>query len=88
MATVCDIQGKKAEISYPLYWKYKVILEKQNGNFIKIDEILDGYKYQISQSKKSSGEKYESYNVSVFVADDSERLAVFEILKKHAKFVL
>lgn len=90
MATTCDINGKKPEISYPCFWEYKLIITSNENLKDIVKEILKDKDYKISKSKKSKNNAYESYNLSVFILSENERLKLFEAFKtqKQIKFVL
>lgn len=90
MATICEINGKKPEISYPCFWEYKLIINSSQKLENIIKEALKDKEYKISKSNKSKNNSYESYNVSIFVLCEDERLALFENFKqnKQIKFVL
>lgn len=87
MATICEL-NKKPEISYPNFWSYRVVTENVSGKKDEIKEIVKEHKHSINFSKHSKGGKYISFEVSVFVASDNQRLMLFEELKKISKFVL
>lgn len=90
MATTCEINGKKPEISYPCFWEYKLIINSSQKLENIIKETLKDKEYKISKSNKSKNNSYESYNVNIFVLSEDERLGLFESFKqnKQIKFVL
>ena len=86
-AKVVNLEEIKSDlkIEYPCNWQYKIILDKDDD----IDELvkkLDIKNAKISSSKSTSN--YKSYNLSVKVASEADRLELFSLLKKNAKFVL
>lgn len=78
---MCEL--KKAEISYPTLWSYRVIL---SGDESSIKTALKGLKAKILPSNKTA--KYNSYKVSIMVSSKEERDEIFEKLNKISKFVL
>lgn len=86
MATVCDIQGGKANISYPCDWEYKFFLEQGKDEKEFINNLFPDLKYEIKFSKENA--KYKTFALKTRVEDEKERLKIFEVLKKNAKFVL
>ena len=86
MGTICDISNKKAQISYPTSWKYKVVLKKTDSNLILIDTALDGTEYKISPSRTKGN--YESFEITAHIIDETHKNLVFSKLSKIAKFVL
>ncbi len=90
MATTCDINGKKPEISYPCDWSYKLIVLKGEDIKTLLKELMGGEKYTLKLSNESKGGKYESYNLSLRVNSEEQRESYFKTFKKHKqiKFVL
>ncbi|OPA74900.1 hypothetical protein BFG05_06470 [Campylobacter pinnipediorum subsp. pinnipediorum] len=88
MVNILDFDKQKAQILYPIFWEYKVIYDSEVDIDNKIKEILGKRDCLISFSKFSKDKKYKSYNLSVFVKNEAERLEVFSLLKKSAKYVL
>ena len=88
MATICELNNKKPEISYPNFWTYRVIVDTKENAKAKVEEKISNYEYKITLSKHSSGGKYMSFEVSVKVASQNERDEIFEKLKEISKFVL
>jgi len=85
--TICDL-NEKPEIEYPLFWEYKAIFERGKFSQNLLTPILGERNFKIAPSHTSKHGKYESFNISVFVNDENERLLIFKELKKIAKFVL
>lgn len=79
---------EKPVITYPTFWDYKVIFEADKDVKALFNELLKGQKFEFKPSNTSQNGKYQSYNLSVFVQSEKERLALFAELKKRAKFVL
>lgn len=79
---------QKPEISYPTFWEYKVILDKDSDEAQIFSEVVGKFEYSFSPSKSSSSGKFKSFSLNVLVFDEKTRLEIFELLKNRAKFVL
>lgn len=88
MAKIFDFEGKKPEILYPLFWEYKVIFENNADAKNIVKNALGDREHTLEFSKSSQNDKYQSYNLRIFVKNESERLELFSLLKRVAKFVL
>lgn len=90
MAIICDLNGKKPEISYPSEWEYKIIITKNLDVKKIIEDILKGKEYSLKASKTSKEGKYESYSVKTLVTNEDEREEFFSSFKSHenVKYVL
>ena len=87
MATTCDL-NKEPEISYPNFWEYKIIvLENENAEAIA-QGVVGERQHKIAPSKSSKESKYKSYNLSVLVNSNEERLEIFSALRRVCKYVL
>ena len=83
MASICDLNNKKAKIDYPTHWEYKVIFDEE-----KVKEIVKDREFKLVFSKFSKDKKYASYDLAVLVLSEEERLEIFSALKHEAKYVL
>ncbi len=88
MAKICDFNGKKPEIIYPIFWEYKVIFDSLSDEKSIIKECVGDREYKLQSSHTSKNAKFKSFNLSVLVNNNTERLELFTLLKKHSKFVL
>ena len=87
MATTCDL-NKEPEIIYPNFWEYKIIvLENENAEEIA-QGIVGERQSKLTPSKSSKEGKYKSYNLSVLVNSNQERLEIFSALRRVCKYVL
>ena len=86
MATMCDL-NKEPEISYPNFWEYKIVLDSENAQAIA-QGVVGERQYKITPSKSSKEGKYKSYNLSVLVNSNEERLEIFSALRRVCKYVL
>ena len=84
---ICDL-NKEPKIDYPNFWEYKVIFQKDEDAQKIISDIVKECEYKLAFSKFSKDEKYASYNLSVLVNSDKERLELFSALKDVSKYVL
>ncbi|QQF52677.1 HP0495 family protein [Campylobacter fetus] len=87
MANVCDF-NEKPEIVYPIFWEYKIILDKDSDEKNVIKECVGNRNYTLDFSKNSAEGKFKSFNLAVLVNSDEERLELFSLLKRYSKFVL
>ena len=88
MATICDLNNKKAKIDYPTHWGYKVIFDAGVNAEEKVKEIVKDREFKLVFSKFSNDKKYASYDLAVLVLSEEERLEIFSALKHDAKYVL
>ncbi|MCD8213174.1 MAG: DUF493 domain-containing protein [Campylobacter sp.] len=88
MASICELNCKKADIKYPTCWEYKVIFDVNDAIDDKILEIVGNREHKKNFSKFSKNKKYASYDISVLVFGDEERLEIFSAFKHCAKYVL
>lgn len=87
MATTYDL-NKEPEIIYPNFWEYKIIvLDSDNAEAI-VQGVVGERQHKITPSKSSKEGKYKSYNLSVLVNSNQERLEIFSALKRVCKYVL
>ncbi|KAB0582434.1 DUF493 domain-containing protein [Campylobacter sputorum] len=85
MANMCENRPK---INYPCFWKYKLIISKDEKIENIVALVTKQKEYKLEFSNLSSNGKYQSHNLSVFVLNDKERLDIFNKLKSKCKFVL
>lgn len=87
MATTCDL-NKEPEISYPNFWEYKIIVPRSENAEAIARGIVGERQHKITPSKSSKEGKYKSYNLSVLVNSNQERLEIFSALRRVCKYVL
>ena len=87
MATTCDL-NKEPEISYPNFWEYKIIVPQSENAEAIAHSIVGERQHKITPSKSSKEGKYKSYNLSVLVNSNQERLEIFSALRRVCKYVL
>ena len=88
MANICDLNNKKPKIDYPTHWEYKVIFDASNEAEAKVKDIVKDREFKLVFSKFSKDKKYASYDLTVLVLSEEERLEIFSALKHEAKYVL
>lgn len=88
MASICDLNNKKPKIDYPTHWEYKVIFNASDEAEAKVKDIVKDREFKLVFSKFSKDKKYASYDLTVLVLSEEERLEIFSALKHEAKYVL
>ena len=88
MASICDLNNKKPKIDYPTHWEYKVIFDASDEAEAKVKDIVKDREFKLVFSKFSKDKKYASYDLTVLVLSEEERLEIFSALKQEAKYVL
>ncbi len=76
-------QPEKPEIDYPCNWVYKVIGQDPEALKEIILTACAPSDVIISHSHTSSKGKYHSLNASLEVEDETQRLEIYDLLKKH-----
>ncbi len=86
----CTLGGKKVELTYPIEWEYKVIVETHIEIKTVTLCVLGEREHSIKKSNNSKNGKYQSHNISLLVHNDDDRHMVFELLRKdkNVKMVL
>ena len=69
------------KIEYPCTWSFKIIGSDAAQITDAIVAMLEVFEYQFSESRHSRTGKYTSWNLSVHVKSEEERLAIFNGLK-------
>lgn len=88
MAQICEINGKKPQITYPTFWEYKVIFDNFADENSIIKECVGDKNHKLTPSNSSKNGKFKSFNLVVLVSSENERLELFSLLKSRSKFVL
>ncbi|MBZ7987451.1 HP0495 family protein [Campylobacter canadensis] len=73
------------KIEYPCNWQYTVILDK-GVDFSEFIKEFNLEKFSVTNSKESKN--YKSYILTTKVQNEAQRLELFSLLGKKAKFVL
>ena len=69
------------KIEYPCVWSFKIIGSDPTQITDTVVVMLEAFEYQFSESRHSRTGKYTSFNLSVHVKSEEERLAIFNGLK-------
>ncbi len=76
---------KKAEITYPCEWGYKIIGLDRTKMLLAVDSIIKSDSMLISESRSSRNGKYISLEIRVMVQNESERNIYFKMLAEHSE---
>jgi uncharacterized protein len=74
---------RKAQISYPCSWVYKVIGEDQQMVRQAIAEIIQERRCIITRSNSSRSGKYHCLNVELVIQNEELRNNLYRTLKSH-----
>ena len=79
------INGKEEqlELEYPCNWEYKVMCLAEVEIDALIVEVIKNRDFTLSKGNISKTGKYQSYNVSLLVHNDDDRIELFGLFKKH-----
>ncbi len=77
-----NLNDLDAEIVYPLKWTYKVIGLDRDAISAAVEKCITK-EYTFDFSNVSSGGKYQSFKVEVWVETEKERLDFFNRLAAH-----
>ncbi|MCL1979788.1 MAG: DUF493 domain-containing protein [Proteobacteria bacterium] len=72
------IDGCKPEIDYPCRWQYRLIGEERHAMVAAIGRIKDMAGCAIVDGNVSSGGRYLSLTVETTVADEAERMRLYQ----------
>ncbi len=70
------------KIEYPCTWSFKIIGSDAAQITDAVVMMLEAFEYQFGESRHSRTGKYTSFNLSVHVKSEQERLAIFSGLKR------
>ena len=90
MASMCEINNKQLELTFPTQWEYKLIAPVDVDVKEEVKDILADKEHTISASNVSKEGKYQSHSAKVTVNSHEERKELFEKLKAkpNIKYVL
>jgi len=85
-----DESTGELELDYPASWVYKIIGADEELLRRAVLEVIEDEEVSLEVSKRSSGGKYVSLNVTVVVVSDEHRVGLYEALRKseHVRIVL
>lgn len=78
-----DEISERLEIEYPCTWLYKVIGTSAPALHQAVLEVIEGDAYTVELSNTSSGGRYVSLNIGVYVRTDTQRTGIYESLRAH-----
>ncbi|MCL2458029.1 MAG: DUF493 domain-containing protein [Desulfobulbus sp.] len=70
--------GCKPEIHYPCRWQYRLIGEERSAIVAAIGKVVDMAACVIADGNVSTGGRYLSLTVETTVADEAERLRLYQ----------
>jgi len=73
-----DTLGCKPEIHYPCQWQYRLIGEERNAMVAAVGKVVDMAACVIADGNVSTGGRYLSLTVETTVADEAERLRLYQ----------
>ncbi len=73
---------QKPFVTYPCEWNYTIIGFDEESMKVAVSKIIKDKKYEIKFSRKSSGGKYTSLNITTYVKDEQERNNIYRNLKE------
>jgi len=76
-----DLGDRKAQLTYPCNWIYKVISVDHLGDRERIVAMLQDCRCEISISNSSRTGRYTCLNVEVEVASEEQRNSLFQALQ-------
>ena len=72
------IDGCKPDIHYPCRWQFRLIGEERAAILKAIQLVVDLSACVITEGNISSGGRYLSVNLEMTVADEAERLRLYQ----------
>jgi putative lipoic acid-binding regulatory protein len=78
-----SFDGRKPDIAYPCSWSYKVIGLDEPSLRLAIAEVVGDCVHTLAVGNESTGGKYVSLALEAQVADEAQRLDIFERLAQH-----
>lgn len=76
--------GRKPDITYPCPWSYRILGSDESRMRDAVRAIVGTAQYDLKLSNESRGGKYRSLELEIVVADEVQRLSIFEALRVHA----
>ena len=83
-ARVQPFGERKPEIAYPCPWSYRILGSDETRMREAVRAIVGAAQYDLKLSNESRGGKYRSLELELVVADETQRLSIFEALRVHA----
>lgn len=79
-----DIEGEKLDLQYPCQWEYRIIGADLEAVMAAITKIMAGRSYCCEPGHTSEGGRWCTVVVSLEVADEAERVGLYEALRDNA----
>ena len=70
----------KPEINYPTPWTYCIVGPSEDAIRAHVAGLLSEVEHELVGSRRSSGGRYVSLNLSLTVQDETQRIAIFNRL--------
>ena len=88
--TPSDFDGQRARIDYPAHWEYRLIGADEAQLRAVVEQVVGAVEHRIAGARPSSGGKWISLAVEVFVLDEAQRDAFFQAMAahEHVRFLL
>jgi putative lipoic acid-binding regulatory protein len=77
------LNGCKPEIDYPCQWHYRLIGEERVALIEAINSSVDIHSCVLTEGNISSGGRYISLNLEISVANEAERLRLYQLFSHH-----
>ena len=78
-----EAEQPKLELEYPCPWEYRVIGSDETALRAAIAEVMGERAHEVETGGASAGGKWLTMIVTLEVADEEERLALYERLRSH-----
>ncbi len=78
-----SFEGRRPEIEYPCAWDYQIIGMEEQELRIAVTGIVGNVDHVLTLANRSRKGRYCSVHLTIEVADEEHRLALFEALRQH-----
>jgi len=75
--------GARLDVRYPCRWQYRLIGEDRDAMAAAVGAAVATAVCELSDGKASSGGRYRTLVVDVVVADENERLGLYQYFSSH-----
>lgn len=82
-----DLPDRQPEISYPTRWGYRLIGPDPDAVQAAVLEIVGAQEHTLSSSNRSTNGKFYAFALELEVADEAQRLGLFERFSAHPAIV-
>jgi uncharacterized protein len=80
-----DLSDQRAKIDYPTLWTYKVIGRDEAGILEAIKDAIGQRDHEVKASKVSSKGRFLSYEVTLSVVNEDDRVGLFHRIQAHSE---